>query len=262
MKKLSLFVLSLLFSVPAHAAVITRSIEYKDGEAVLQGYYAYDDTVHGARPGVIVVHEWKGLGEYAKLRARMLAEQGYAAFAVDMYGKGVYAKDHEEAKLLSGLYRNDRALMRARVKAGLDVLLAQKEVDAARVAAIGYCFGGTTVLEMARAGMPLALVASFHGGLDAVTPAKAGEIKAKVVVFQGGADTFTLAGLPGFEDEMRASGADWTVINFGGAVHSFTVQEAGNDPSTGMAYNEAADRRSWRMLKQFLDESFTQGDRK
>lgn len=254
MKRTLLAAALLLWAVPAQAAVVTRSIEYRHNDAVLEGFYAYDDARKGPLPGVLVVHEWRGLNDYAKRRATMLAEMGYAALAVDMYGKGICAKDHEEAKLLSGLYRNDRALMRARVKAGLDTLLAQPGVDASRVAAIGYCFGGTTVLEMARAAMPVRLVASFHGSLGAVTPAEPGSVKAKVLVFNGAADKFTEADVPAFKKEMQEAGADMTFIEFAGAVHSFTVPDAGNDPSTGMAYHADADRRSWGILRQYLDE--------
>lgn len=258
MKRSALFFLTAVLALApaANAAIVTKAVEYKHGEAVLEGFLAYDDAVQGKRPGVVVVHEWKGLGDYAKDRAKQLAGLGYTAFAIDMYGKGIYAKDHEEAALFSGLYRNDRALMRARAKAGLDTLLAEPTVDASRVAAIGYCFGGTTVLEMARAGEPLKLVASFHGGLGTPVAAKAGEISSKVVVFQGAEDKFTLTDLEPFKAEMRAANADWTVVELGGAVHSFTVPEAGNDPSQGMAYNAAADKRSWDTLKVFLNEVF------
>ncbi len=249
--------LALLFcAVAARAALKTEVVDYKDGKTVLQGYLAYDDARTGKRPGVIVVHEWWGHGPYARKRADMLAQLGYVAFAVDMYGKGVTAKDHSEAAKLSGLYRNDRNLMRGRAKAGLDFLTKNPRVDPGKVAAVGYCFGGTTALEMARAGMPLVGVASFHGGLDTPLPAAPGAIKAKVIVFQGADDAWTLGGLAGFQDEMKRAGADWQVVMYGGAVHSFTVPDAGDDPSVGMAYNEKADLRSWAVLEDFLKEVF------
>ncbi len=259
--------LILFFPVAGQAALRTQTIEYKDGSVECEGYLAYTDSVGTdlvmpkVRPGVIIAHEWTGLGDYARRRTEMLAKMGYVAFAIDMYGKGVRAKDHEEAAKLSGIYRNDRALMRRRAKAGLQALLSlkalsQTEVDKNKIAAIGYCFGGTTVLELARSGENLLGVASFHGGLDSPTPANPGDIKSKVIVFQGANDAYTLAGLDKFKDEMKKSGADWQLIEYSGAVHSFTVKEAGNDPSKGMAYNEAADRRSWQALKNFLDEIF------
>ena len=240
------------------AAVKTETVEYKHGNVVCEGVLVYDDAVKGKRPGIVVVHEWTGLGDYAKRRAEQLAQMGYVAFAIDMYGKGVRAKDHKEAAELSGIYRNDRSLMRNRAKAGLDVLRKSSMVDGGRIAAIGYCFGGTTVLELARSGEDLKGVASFHGGLDTPNPQDAKNIKAKVIVFQGADDAYTLASVPKFEEEMKNAGADWQLIKYSGAVHSFTVKEAGDDNSKGMAYNEKADKRSWQSLKNFLDEIFKQ----
>ncbi len=258
MKKSVLFAFAfILWSLPAGATVVTEAVEYKHGDAVLEGFLAYDDATQAKRPGVLVVHEWKGLNDYAKKRALMLAEMGYVAFAVDMYGKGITAKDHAEAGKLAGIYKSDRNLMRARAKAGLEVLKSHPLVDPEKTAAIGYCFGGTTVLELARAGEPLLLVASFHGSLDTPVPAKVGEIRAKVAVFHGAEDSFiSHDDIHAFKDEMRTAGADWTFVGLGGAVHSFTVPEAGDDPSKGMAYNALADRRSWAMLKNFFDELF------
>jgi len=173
-----------------------------------------------------------------------------------MYGKGVRAKDHQEAAKLSGLFFKDRKLMRSRAKAGLDVLRKHDRCDPNRIAAIGYCFGGTTVLEMARAGLDLRGVASFHGGLGTPSPADAKTLQAKIMVFHGGEDGFTEPDLPKLRVEMKKAKADWQVVIFGGAVHSFTVMHAGNDPTRGIAYNENADRRSWEMLRDFLRECF------
>ena len=238
------------------AAVQTKEIEYKDGKTVLRGYLAFDNEVKGIRPGILVVHEWKGHGEYVRRRARQLAEAGYVAFAIDMYGKGVFAKDHDEAAKLSGIYFQDRTLMRHRAQAGLKVFLKQPNVDPKRVAAIGYCFGGSTVLELARAGTDLKGVASFHGSLGTPVPAQSNTVKAKVIIFQGGDDSWSMGGVPAFQEEMNKAGVDWQIVIYGGAVHSFTVKEAGNDPSTGMAYNEKADRRSWQALLDFLKSIF------
>jgi len=259
MKYLAVIFLWLSFQTVSSAAVVTEAVEYMDGDAVLEGYLAYDDAIQGKRPGILVVHEWKGLNDYAKKRALQLAELGYAAFAADMYGKGIYAKDHEEAGKLSGVYRSDRNLMRQRAKAAFDVLKNNPQVDPQNTAAIGYCFGGTTVLEMARAGFDLKGVVSFHGALDTPVPAVPGTIKAKVLVMQGADDSFagTTQQITAFEDEMRKAGADWQLVIFGDAVHSFTVPEAGSDKSKGAAYNAPADKRSWGMMKQFLSELFS-----
>ncbi len=258
MKCLAVIFLWVSFQTVSFAAVVTQAVEYKDGETLLEGYLAYDDAIEGKRPGIIVVHEWKGLNDYAKGRADELAELGYVAFAVDMYGKGIYAKDHEEAGKLSGVYRSDRNLMRQRAKAAFDILKNNPHVDPQNTAAIGYCFGGTTVLEMARAGFDLKGVVSFHGSLDAPLPAAPGVIKAKVLVMHGADDNFVgNEKVLVFQEEMRKAGADWQLVMFGDAVHSFTVPEAGSDKSKGAAYNALADKRSWGMMKQFFSELFS-----
>ena len=253
----ALFAASLLMSavLPASAIVKTKAIEYKDGDTVLQGFVAYEDGFKDKRPGILVVHEWWGHGPYARKRAEMLARLGYTAFALDMYGKGVYAKDHEEAGKLAGAFFNDRAAMRKRALVGLEMLKKQPFVDQDNLAAIGYCFGGTTVLELARAGTPLKGVASFHGALASPTPATEAP-KAKILVLQGADDQMTVPMIPGFVDEMKKVKADWQLIQYGGAVHSFTVPEAGTDTAKGMAYNKEADERSWAAMRSFFDEIF------
>lgn len=250
-----LFAALLLSAVPASALVKTKAVEYKDGDVVLQGFVAYEDGFKDKRPGVMVVHEWWGHGPYARRRAEMLAKLGYTAFAVDMYGKGVYAKDHEEAGKLAGAFFNDRAAMRKRALVGLEVLKKQPFVDENRLAAIGYCFGGTTVLELARAGTPLAGVVSFHGNVATPTPATE-KPKAKILVLHGADDNFVNPAMPAFVDEMKKVKADWQLVQYGGAVHSFTVAEAGDDNSKGMAYNKDADTRSWAAMKAFFEELF------
>ncbi len=242
----------LLGSVTASAEIHTESVEYQDGATVLEGYLAYDSAGQGKRPGILVVHEWMGLGPYAKRRAEQLARLGYVAFAADMYGKGVYAKDHEEAAKLSGLYRNDRQLARARINAAYDVLVNQSLVDATRIGAIGYCFGGMAVLELARSGANVRGVVTFHGALSTPTPADAKNIKGRVLVCQGGEDRFTIGDLDAFKQEMEQAGVPYQVIVYPGAVHSFTVPEAGNDPSTGAAYNPEADQQSWKAMQEFF----------
>jgi dienelactone hydrolase len=218
---------------------------------------AFDDSITGKRPGVLVVHQWMGLTDYEKHRAEQLAQLGYVAFCADIYGKGVRPKDTGEAGPLAGKYKGDRALLRARVNAALDVLEKNQFVDSKRVAAIGYCFGGTTVIELARSGADIAGVVSFHGGLDSPTPADGKNIKSKVLVCHGADDPFVKpSDLAAFEDEMRQANVDWTLIKFGGAVHSFTQPMAGNDNSKGAAYNEKADKRSWEAMKAFFAEIF------
>lgn len=247
----------LLAAVNAHGAVHTEWVQYRHGETLLEGYLAYDDAVKGPRPGVLVVHEWMGLGDYAMKRAEQLAGMGYVAFALDMYGKGVRAKTPEEAAKLSGIYKGDRPLMRARAQAGLDALRKQSLVDPARIAAIGYCFGGTTVLELARSGADVAGVVSFHGGLGTPQPADAKNIKGKVLVLHGADDPHVPpAEVAAFQDEMRKAAVDWQMIYYGGAVHSFTNPGSGTDASTGVAYNEKADKRSWEAMKVFFKELF------
>lgn len=245
------------WAIPASAEVQARTVEYRHGDAALEGYLAHDDAVKGRRPGVLVVHEWKGLNEYAQRRARQLAELGYVAFAADMYGKGIRAQDHVEAGKLSGIYRSDRALMRSRAMAALDVLASQPQADPARLAAIGYCFGGTTVLELARAGADLLAVASFHGALETPMPAEPGIVKAKVLILHGAADGFVPPEqVAKFRQEMDEARAEYRVIEYPGAVHSFTVAEAGDDPSQGMAYNAEADQASWNEMRALLAEVF------
>ena len=256
MRIFALGVVMLMGTSAASAAVQTKAVEYKQGDTVLEGYLAWDDAIQGQRPGVLVVHEWTGLGEYVEARARKLAEMGYVAFAIDMYGKGIRPKTPGEAAAQVGIYKKDRPLMRARALAGLDVLRTNPMCDPKRVAAIGYCFGGTCVLELARSGADIAGVVSFHGGLDTPTPADAKHIKCKVLVLHGGDDPHVpRKDVEAFEDEMRAGGVDWQLVVYGGAVHAFTNPASGNDKSRGAAYDARADRRSWEAMKVFFAET-------
>ena len=239
------------------AAIHTETVEYKQGDATLEGFVAYDDAIQGKRPGVLVVHQWMGLTDYEKHRAEMLAQLGYVAFCADIYGKGVRPQNTAEAGAQAGKYKNDRQLLRARVNAGLDALRQQPLADPDRIAAIGYCFGGTTVMELARSGADIGGVVSFHGGLDSPDPEDGKNIKCKVLVCHGADDPFRCRqDLAAFEDEMRKANVDWQLIKYGGAVHCFTQPMAGNDNSKGAAYNEKADKRSWEAMKQFFAEIF------
>jgi dienelactone hydrolase len=241
----------------AHAKVVTRTVEYTHDGVVLEGYLAYDDAITAKRPGVLVVHQWLGLTDNERMRAQMLAELGYVAFAADVYGKGVRPANTAEAPQQAGKYYGDRKLFRARLAAGLAQLKANSLVDPARCAAIGYCFGGGGVLELARDGADLAGVVSFHGSLDTPLPAGPGAIKAKILVCHGAVDPYVKPeAVRGFLEEMEAAKVDYQFIMYSGAVHAFTQKAAGDDPTKGAAYNADADRRSWQHMKDFFAEIF------
>lgn len=256
MKTKLLIPLLLTCALTLKAAVKTETIEYKQGDTTLEGVLTYDDAVKGPRPAVLIVHQWKGLTDYEKKRAEMLAQLGYVAFCVDIYGKGVRPQTVEEASATAGKYKKDRALLRARVNAGLETLRKQKNVDPKHIAAIGYCFGGTTVIELARSGADVAGVVSFHGALDSPTPADGKNIKTKVLALHGADDPFVpAADIEAFEKEMRDAKVDWRLIRYGGSVHSFTDWNA-DGSLKGAQYNEKADKRSWEDMKQFFKELF------
>lgn len=238
------------------AAIRTENVEYKQGDVTLEGYVAYDDSIAGKRPGVLVVHQWLGLTNYEKHRAEMLAQLGYVAFCADIYGKDNRPQGVQEAGPLAGKFKSDRTLLRARVNAGLDALRQQPLVDPQNIAAIGYCFGGTTVLELARSGADIKGVVSFHGGLDSPTPADGNNIKCKVLVLAGADDPFqNPQDLAAFEKEMRDAKVDWQIAFYGGAVHAFTQPNPGF-VNAGAKYNEKADKRSWQAMKDFFAEIF------
>jgi dienelactone hydrolase len=246
-----------LSAMNTEAKLHTETVEYRQGDQVLKGYLAYDDAQKGRRPGVLVVHEWWGLNDYAKRRAEQLASLGYVAFAADIFGNGASTTNPDEAKKLTGQFYGNPALLRARVNAGLKVLQDMNLVDMKRIAAIGYCFGGMTVLELARSGADLAGVVSFHGGLATKNPEDAKNIRGKVLVLHGADDpNVPPEQVAAFQKEMRDAKVDWQMVAYGGAVHAFTNPAAGNDNSRGAAYNEKADRRSWEAMKQFFAEIF------
>lgn len=256
MKRLFGMMVGFTLAASAHAALHTETVEYKHGDTTLKGYLAYDDAVNGKRPGVLVVHEWWGLNDYPKMRAEQLAKLGYVAFAADIYGDGIAVKTPQEAGALAGKFKGDRKLLRDRVTAGLEVLKKQSQCDPKRVAAIGYCFGGTTVLELARSGADIAGIVSFHGGLD--TPTRdAKNIKCKVLICHGADDPFEPASdIAALQDEFRAAGVDWQMNIYSGALHGFTNPDNKDGKMQGVAYNERADKRSWEAMKLFFAEIF------
>jgi len=241
----------------ADAKLHTETVAYKDGDAVLEGYLVWDDGGAAKKPAVLVVHDWMGISDDTRKRADMLARLGYVAFAADIYGKGAQPKDAAAAGPLAGKWKKDRAALRKRAKAALDLVAANPHVDAQRLGAIGFCFGGTTVLELARSGAPLVATVSFHGGLDTPNPADARNIKGHILALHGADDPHVPAAeVSGFAKEMREAKVDWQIIAYGGAVHAFTVVAAGNDVSKGAAYDERADHRSWLAMQQFFTETF------
>ena len=257
----SLF-LSLLLgcSTLAHAQIQTEEIPYTAADGTrLVGYLAWDDAVQGPRPGVLVVHEWWGLNDYAKRRARDLAALGYSALAVDMYGDGRNTQHPDDAKAFMNAALADPAIPKARFQAGLDLLKAQPQTDPARLAAIGYCFGGKVVLDMARQGLPLAAVVSFHGALVTATPATPGSVKAKVLVEHGAADSFiTAEQIAAFKAEMDQAGADYRFVELPGAKHGFSNPDADAHKGHGLdlGYQKEADERSWADMQALFKDVF------
>jgi dienelactone hydrolase len=260
--KRMIIALGLVFAAAAAQAEIKgETIEYRSGDTVLKGYVAYDDSIEGKRPGILVVHEWWGLNDYVRKRARMLAELGYTALALDMYGDGKMATHPDDAKKFSSAVKQDWEAGKARFMAALDLLKSQPTVDPERVAAIGYCFGGGVVLEMARAGVDLDGVVSFHGSLGASTPAEPGKVKARVLVYNGADDPFSPPeAIEAFKKEMDAAGVDYEFVNLPGAKHSFTNPDAdkfGKEFNMPLAYNADADKTSWEGMQAFFKEIFS-----
>lgn len=251
-----------LAALPAHAALQSKEIPYTaaDGTQLL-AYYAWDDSLKGKRPGVIVVHEWWGLNDYARRRANELAQLGYAALAIDMYGGGKHTEHKAEAMEMMHGATVDSSVSQSRALAGLQLLKAQAEVDPQRVAAIGYCFGGKIVLDMARQGLDLAGVVSFHGVLATTAPAQKGKTKAAVLVFNGEADQFIpAADVTALKKEMKEAGVDFRYVSYPGAKHAFTSPDAdrlGRDNGMDIAYNAAADKDSWQGMQAFFNRLFT-----
>jgi len=244
----------------AKAVVVGKDVEYSAQGVVLKGYLTYDDKIKKKRPGILVVHEWWGLNDYARERARMLAKLGYTAFAVDMYGDGKVAMHPDDAGKFSQEIMKNFKVGKARFMAAEEFLKSQPTVDSKRIGAIGYCFGGGVVLNMARQGADLAAVASFHGSLKAVRPAQPGTVKAKIRVYTGGNDKFNPPSVvKAFEKEMTQAKADYKVTVYPGAMHSFTnpgSTELGKKFNLPLAYNKKADQASWKAMQKFFKSVF------
>ena len=254
--------LSLLLgcSTLAHAQIQTEEIPYTAADGTrLVGYLAWDDALQGSRPGVLVVHEWWGLNDYAKRRARDLAALGYSALAIDMYGEGRNTGHPEDAKAFMNEALADPARAKARFVAGLDLLKARPQTNASQLAAIGYCFGGKVVLDMARQSVPLAAVVSFHGALVTATPATPGSVKARVLVEHGAADSFiTPEQITAFKAEMNQAGADYRFVELPGAKHGFSNPDADAHKGHGLdlSYSKEADEQSWADMQALFKQVF------
>ena len=235
-------------------AIQTRLIEYTHGDLVLEGLLAWDDAVSGARPALAVSHAWGGRSDFENNKAIALAELGYVGFAIDMYGKGKSGSSVEECTALMTPVVSDRPLLQERINTAITVLREQPEVDAAKVGAVGFCFGGLCVLDLARSGADVLGVVSFHGLLNG--PGNTQAVSAKVLCLHGYSDPMANPdSLLEFGQEMTDAGADWQVHAYGNTLHAFTNPEA-NDPELGMVYSELADKRSWIAMQSFLEEVF------
>lgn len=241
----------------ARAEIKTQEITYTQGATELQGFFAWDDAVKGKRPGVLVVHEWWGHNQHARNQAKRLAEAGYVGFALDMYGKGKVTTHPPDAQAFAAEATKDPEVVKARFLAALDVLKKDPHVDPEKVGAIGYCFGGGVVLGMARAGVDLDAVATFHGMIATKQPAAPGAVKAKLLVLNGAADPMVTAEqIDAFKKEMAAAGAKFEFVNFAGAKHGFTNPDADKAGMPQLAYDAEADKASWAALVKMLKEAF------
>jgi dienelactone hydrolase len=254
---LSVALVMMMCVTAAHAKVLTKAVPYQHDGVELEGYLAYDDAVEGKRPAVLVVHEWWGLNDYARRRTEQLAAMGYVAFAVDMYGKGKVTTHPKEAGEWAKQINSNLPLWQQRVAAGFDALKKDSRVDVNRIAAIGYCFGGATVQQLAYSGADLKGVVSFHGSLVPPTDEQAKQAKARILICHGAADPLiTQEALQNYLAAMGKSNLDWQMVFYGGAKHSFTNADADKAGMEALGYNKLADQRSWGHMKSFFDEIF------
>lgn len=247
--------LSLLISTMTMAAIQNETVTYQKGEEVFEGLLVYPDDLQGPAPAILMIHNWMGVSSETQYQAERMANLGFIVFAADIYGRDVRPTTAEEAGGLATIYKANRALFRENLALGLDTLKAQKGVDPTQIYAVGYCFGGTGAIELARTGAELKGAVSFHGGLDSPAPEDGANIKTRILVLHGADDpTVTPEDLTAFEDEMRTHQVDWQLIKYGGAVHGFTEKGSGGDTSSGVAYNAVADARSFEAFKDFVAE--------
>ena len=234
----------------------TRTIDYQDGDVDLQGYLAWDDAVEGKRPGVMIAHAWAGRSDFENGKAEELAKLGYVGFALDNFGRGILGTNTEENSALIQPFLDDRAMLQGRMQIALEVLKGLDEVDASMVAAIGFCFGGLCVLDLARTGTDICGVVSFHGLFGSPGNTAGNKIKAKVLALHGWDDPMAPPDqVVSLAEELSSMGADWQVHGYGNTMHAFTNPQA-NDPDFGTVYSPDADRRSWNAMQDFLSEIF------
>jgi len=237
-------------------AIVSNTIGYLDGDVLLEAYFAFDDAITERRPAVLISHAWGGRDDFVAEKANKLAELGYVGFALDMYGKGVLGNSPEQNSKLMQPFMADRGLLQKRIKAALYAVRLLPWVDDSKIAAMGFCFGGLCVLDLARAGADLKGVVSFHGLLGAPDNLVTNSIKAKVLALHGHDDPMgSVEQVLAFEQEMTKAGADWQLHTYGHTMHAFTNPKA-NDPAFGTVYQANADKRSWLAMKNFLAEVF------
>jgi dienelactone hydrolase len=254
MKALMPIIIASFLTNYADAEIVTKEVTYILDTMTFKGFFAYDNAAKGKLPGVLVAHEWWGLNDFTKTQTKNLARMGYAAFAVDLYGNG---KSTNDLKIAGQMAREIRGTprMRERIKAGFAAMLSQDVVDVKRTAAIGFCFGGTAVLELAYSGADCKAIVTFHGGLFSPKEEDLRNIKAKILILHGANDhTMTPEMISQFQESMRKSGADWQMVYFGNTVHSFTNPASGNNPNVGAAYNPISAARAFLYMKLFLEE--------
>ncbi|MBI3466688.1 MAG: dienelactone hydrolase family protein [Planctomycetes bacterium] len=257
LRTISLFACVWVWTAAVQAGLQTKKVTYKHGELECHGYLAWDDSIKGPRPGVLVVHEWWGLNEYARSRAEQLAKLGYVALAADMYGEGKTTEHPQEAGQMAGKVRANVEDWRKRATAALEVLKSQPQCDTTKLAAMGYCFGGSTVLQLAFSGADLKAVVSFHGALPTPKPEEVKQIKATILVCHGADDSFIPeAAIKSFRDALDKGGAKYEFVAYPGARHSFTVPDADKHGIDGIAYNKHADEDSWKRMQALFSANF------
>ena len=264
MRKISrvLLAFAALWATPLLATPVAKPINWKIGNQTFSGFVVYDDASKQTRPGLLMVPDWLGVTTAAVAKAKQIARDDYVVLVVDMYGKGIRPEDPAQAMTQVKKMYADRPAMRARMSKALEVLrtnAVKAPVDTAKIAALGFCFGGSSALELARSGADIAGVVTFHGGLDTTMPAAEGAVKAPLLILNGADDKGVAPNVAGFEKEMNAAGADWQFVNFSGAVHCFALETANSPP--GCMYNQRAAKRAYRMMDGFFEEVFGEIER-